>query len=123
MPRRFLEEYYSDEELAKMVRKLNALTSRWSPWQRTQARKEHEDLFEETIQPNEVYFKRRVGSAWGDDIKLSRLSMERLLFVLFDANPSLEKLAEQIGKERLERLREEHERCSPVARLFREKDG
>lgn len=61
------------------------------------------------------------GPAWGDVIKLSRLSMERLLYALFSAN-FLEKFAERINEERLERLKEAHERFSPVARLFREKD-
>jgi hypothetical protein len=32
MPRRFLEAYYADEELAEMIRKLNALTPQRFRW-------------------------------------------------------------------------------------------
>jgi hypothetical protein len=71
MPRGFLEEYYPDE-FDGMLDKLNALKPFAFPWQRTKARKEHKDFFEETIRDGEVYFRRQVGAGWGDDIKLSQ---------------------------------------------------
>jgi hypothetical protein len=66
----------------------------------------------------EVYFKRQIGPAWDEMIKLSRLSMERLLFAFFNANSGLEKLAEQLNEERLARWREAPQRASPVTALL-----
>jgi hypothetical protein len=79
MPRYPLEDYFSDKEFAELVRKLNALTHPAFQWRWTRARKEHEDIFGETIHRREEYFKREVGVAWGNDIKVSRISMERIV--------------------------------------------
>jgi hypothetical protein len=122
MPRGFLEEYYPDE-FDDMLDKLNALNPSAFPWQRTKARKEHKDLFEERIRDGEVYFKRQVGAAWGDDIKLSRLSMERMLYALFSLNPDLERLAEEVIEARLKERQEAHRRFSPFSALFRADGG
>jgi hypothetical protein len=119
MPRGFLEEYYP-EEFDDMLDKLNALNPSAFPWQRTKARKEHKDLFGETIRDDEVYFKRQVGAGWGDDIKLSRLSMERVLYALFSLNPGLERLAEEVIEARLKQRLEAHRRSSPMNSLFRD---
>lgn len=119
MPRQFLEEYFSDEEFREMVEKLNGLNPSVFPWKWTTARKEHEDLFGETIRNGEVYFKREIGVGWGDAIKLSRLSMERMLYALFSANPGLEGLAEEICEARLKELQETYRRYSPANALFR----
>jgi hypothetical protein len=118
VPRGFLEEYYP-EEFDDMLDKLNALNPSAFPWQRTKARKEHKVLFGETIQDSEVYFKRQVGTGRGDDIKLSWLSMERMLYALFSLNPGLEGLAEEIYKARQEKRREAHRRYSPLSAPFR----
>ena len=49
----------------------------------TTARKEHEDLFGDIIRPNEDYLKReRLGLGWGQEIKLSVRSMDKLLLAL-----------------------------------------
>jgi hypothetical protein len=122
MPRQYWERYFSDEEFREMVEKLNALTPFAFPWQPTTARKAHEDHFGEAIQDGEVYFKRQVGAGWSDAIKLSRLSMERMLDALFSANPGLEGIAERIHEARQEEMREAHQRYSPLNALFRE-DG
>ena len=105
-----------------MVEKLNALNHPTFPWQWTQARKEHEDLFGETIQDGETYFKREIGAAWDSVIKLSRLSMERLLYALFSANLGLQEVGEEIAQQRQEELLEAHRRFSPVEALFRKRD-
>ena len=56
-------------------------------------RKEHEDLFGETILPGEDYLKRKTGPAWDNSVKLSQLSVERVFLSIFDDNPELRKLA------------------------------
>jgi hypothetical protein len=122
VPRGFLEEFYL-EEFDDMLDKLNALNPSAFPWQRTKARKEHEDLFGETIRDGEIYIKRQVGAGWGDDIKLSRLSMERMLYALFPANPSLEGLAEEVIEARLKERQKAHRRFSPLNALSRADGG
>lgn len=107
MSGRFVGEYYTEEEFKEMVEKLNALMPRLSPWQWTHARKEHEDLFGEMVKPGDYYFKRKDGPAYGDVIKLSRLSMERLLVALFSGNFPLAQLAQENHEARLEWLARE----------------
>ena len=102
--------YYSDEELYKMLEKLNGLTSKYSPWRSTNARKHHEDLFGVDIQPRETYYKRKVGAAWDSVIKLSRRSMVRLLYTFFAGNHDLEAFAEYMHEERIKELRKLHNR-------------
>lgn len=119
MPRRLMEQYYKQEEFEQMVKKLNALYSKMSPWRKTQARKKHEDLFGETIENGEVYFKREDGPAFDDVIKLSQLSMERLLLALFSGNYGLEESAQHVHEQREQELREAHARYSPIDNLKR----
>ncbi|MFC2037373.1 hypothetical protein ACFLYD_05310 [Chloroflexota bacterium] len=123
MPRQPFEEYCSDEELFEQLDLLNALNSEWSPWRNVKARKEHEDLFGELIQRDEVYFKRKIGVAWDDVLKLSRLSMERILLAIFADNAGLEDLAQKVNEIRRERLRETFRRHSPVDRFLGEWDA
>lgn len=122
MPRGFLEDYYSDEEFHQMLGWLNALSPEWSGWRHVTARKEHEDLFGEAIGRSEVYFQRQIGVAWGDSLKLSRLSMERLLYAVFAGNQLLADLAREVGDIRQEALRETVQRCSPLSTILGRKD-
>jgi hypothetical protein len=74
--------------------------------------------------PNgEVCFKRHVGAGWGDDIKLSRLSTERMLYALFSMNPGLEGLAEEVIEARLKERQEAHRRLNPLNVLSRPDGG
>lgn len=107
-----------DKDLHEKVKRLNALMPEYDPWRWTRARKEHQDLFGRKVQPYQYYFKRQSGPGWHEVIKLSRESMELLLYALFDGNPNLRQMADRINEIRLERLCEEHARCSPVDRLF-----
>lgn len=91
---------YSDEGLHGMVEKLNAFTSTMFPWRLVQARKQHEDIFGETIKDREMYFKIEAGQAFDNVIKVSQGSMDKLVFVLFRTSPMLEDLAGRILKDR-----------------------
>lgn len=122
MPRGFIEQYYSEAELREMVAKLNALGAQISPWRETSARKEHADLFGERIERGEVYFKREDGPAYDNNIKLSRLSMERFLVALFSGNCGLDHLASQIREDREQKRIEESRRFSPVESLLKNSD-
>ena len=110
-----MQRHCDDEELARMVKLLNGLMPEFFPFQWTKARKEHEDLFGETISIGEDYLQRKTGPAWDNSIKLSQLSVERVFFSIFDDNPKLRKLAQHVNEQRQERIAEEHARASPVA--------
>jgi len=104
MPRQPGEQYYSEEEVREMVELINTFADEYSPWQSTQARKQHEDLFGEVIKAGEMYFKQQCGPAFHDVLKLSALSMERLCFVLFQSTVLLKPMARQLLEERRKRL-------------------
>ena len=88
-----MQMHCDDEDLARMVGLLNGLMPEFFPFRWTKARKEHEDLFGETILPGEDYLKRKTGPAWDNSVKLSQLSVERVFLSIFDDNPELRKLA------------------------------
>jgi hypothetical protein len=75
------------------------------------------------MQPGEVYYEQETDPGWGDVVELSRLSMERSLYLTFAVNPGLEGLAERVREEREEALAEEYRRYSPVDSLFRDQEG
>jgi hypothetical protein len=114
MRRQHMQRHCDDEELHNMVGLLNGLIPELFPIRWTKARKEHEDLFGETISTGENYLTRKTGAAWGDSVKLSQLSVERVFLSIFDDNPGLRKLAHQVNEQRQERIHAEHARASPV---------
>lgn len=109
-----MQRHCDDEELANMVGLLNGLMPESFPFRWIKAPKEHEDLFGETISTGEDYLKRKTGPAWDNSVKLSQLSVERVFLSIFDDNPGLRKLAQQVNEQRQERIRAEHARASPV---------
>jgi hypothetical protein len=76
------------------LQRLNALTPVWQ-WCSTGARKDHEDIFGVEIKRGEIYFKKQVGPAFGSVEKLSRVSMEKLLYLFVDQMPMVERIADQ----------------------------
>jgi hypothetical protein len=84
------------------------------PFQWTKARKEHEDLFVETISIGEDYLRRKTGPAWDNSVKLSQLSVERVILSVFDGKPELRKLAQHLNEQRQKWIAEEHARASLV---------
>lgn len=115
MSQREDEPYYSDEELRKLVDQLNALTDELGQWNWTQARVEHEDLFGDTIRPGEDYLKREYGPVL-EHVKLSKLSMSKMLFALFEGNVRLQTIAERLH-EHIKEDREQRARKA-VNRLY-----
>ena len=111
---------YSEEDFEKYLGRLNALTSEYTPWQHTKARKEHEDEFGDIIKEGEIYFKRSYGGGYDAVLKLSRRSMEILIDCVFNDNFFLESIADKIKEARWERLKNEHARYSPLSKLFGE---
>ncbi len=111
-------QIYNDDELRKLLEKLNAPFSGFYQWEFTKARKEHEDEFGDEIAVGEVYFKRKYGLAWDAVLKLSRDSMEKMLYCVFNGNFLLEDICEELVKEKKERLAEAYEKISPLKHLM-----
>jgi hypothetical protein len=111
---------YSEEDFKKYLGRLNALTSEYTPWQDTKARKEHQDEFGDIIKEGDIYYKRSYGPSYSDVLKLSRRSIEIVIYCLFNGNFSLENIADKIKEARWERLKNAHARYSPVSQLLEE---
>lgn len=110
---------YSDEELSKKVNLFNSLYyPDYNTWQLTKARKEHCDEFGDSIDEGEYYYKYQHGPAFDDVIKLSRSSIEKIIFLIFDGNLVLQRYCDQITDKMIKRLCEEHKKYSPIDRLM-----
>ncbi len=119
MPRDIDDFYFRDEaDFNRALAAFNALFTRYNQWQVTQARKEHQDLFGEPIQPGEFYYKQQTGPAWDQVTKISQLSMERLLYVVLACNPRLQALGERELAAREAQMRADYDRYCPVDNLL-----
>ena len=99
-------QYHTEDELSEMFNKLDALSDRMSgAWQESRAQKEHTDIFGETVYEGQYYFKRTIGPGFHNVLKLSRVSMDRLLHAVFADNQQLQFIAEQFQEKQLEDMR------------------
>lgn len=97
---------YRHEEFSSLLRLLNAYDP-YFPWVPTEARKEHRDPFGEQIAEGEVYFCKTVGVGWGDYVKLSRLSMQRLIYLTLGTTRGLREIATTLLEAQEQRQRQE----------------
>jgi len=104
------DDYYSEKELEALVEKLNAFASPVCPWRLIRARKDHEDFFGERIKEFDDYYRFQ-GAVFHDTVKLSRLSMARLCFVLFQSTIALRPIADYLLQKK------EKERQRVIAKL------
>lgn len=98
---------YNEEAFAEKLTLLNVLLNPYSQWQYTTARKKHEDLFGVPIKEGEVYLKRSCGAAYDDVIKLSRESMDKFIYCLFNGDFFIQGLAEQIQRKNILDMQEQ----------------
>lgn len=101
-PRAGQWQTYSDDELQRYVELLNTLYHPWYGWRLVSARKDHHDLFGDQISERELYYKRRYHPAWDAVVKVSRRSMDALIYCLFGTNLELERLTKDLERERWE---------------------
>jgi len=92
---------YNENQFAEKIELLNTLLNPYMQWQSVVARKDHKDLFGVTIKQYEVYFKRIHGQAYGDVIKISRESMDKIVYVLLDGDFRLQELSKTMRKIRM----------------------
>jgi hypothetical protein len=108
---------YDDDALYEMVSRLNTLFPESAPWRPIKARREHNDLFGNVIGDGDVYYGRQVGAGWDDAIRLSRVSMDTLLYALFTRNPGLREAADEVVRLRVKRMSDVYRRLGLVAGL------
>ena len=91
------ELFESDEHFWLDFKKFNALYPGWN-WSSPAAQKSHTDLFGDSIDVGDVYFSKAYGVGWHEKIKLSRASMEKIMYVAMVTCPIVEQVAEQRAK-------------------------
>ena len=106
MPETEDDQYYTDQEIRKLVEQLNALTDEWRQWTWVRARKEHRDLFGNAIRPGTDYLRREYGPAPHENVKVSHRSMSRMLQALIGGNPRLQMISDYL-RQRIERDRDQ----------------
>ena len=74
--------FESAEEFWRHLEVLNALMDPHFQWAQTQAAKDHVDDFGEDIRSGELYYRRPTVGSFNTHSKLSRRSMERLLYAV-----------------------------------------
>ena len=99
--------YLDDEKFVELFSRFDALFHDWGNWGAVKARKDQTDLFGESIQTGETYYKRDYGASWDATIKLSRKSLELVMFAMFAGNLILEQVADKFVEARLDYKREQ----------------
>lgn len=96
---------YTAERLQEYVNMLNGISGAHTrnEWKKVRAGKKYVDAFGVSIRPGEYYYKRNAGPHKLDTLILSALSMDRLVFSLFNHN---DHLARNLSKLRMEKDRE-----------------
>jgi hypothetical protein len=91
----FVEYFASEDAFWKAFERYNALNGSGFRWETPTAAKEHVDLFGVVIKDNELYFrKQNSGNAYAAQ-KLSRSSMEKVLYLTVETVPLLESLSKR----------------------------
>ena len=96
--------YLTDRQFKNGLYRLNALNNMQS-WSNPKAQKSHVDVFGDKISEGEYYFRFRLGREFYNDIKLSKSSMGKFLYVLFTSNPELEVFAKTLLRSKFNDLR------------------
>jgi hypothetical protein len=96
--------FISEENFELALARLNALGDEFKPWALTQAQKNHTDEFGEVIKAGDDYYKKSIGQAFDNNVKLSKKSMVRFAYLYFMNSNALENIADKVIKEKNEKL-------------------
>lgn len=78
--------YFSkDDDFWLALERFNALSGNFG-WKTIEARKSHADMFGSPIDRGETYFKKELGWHPDSDLKLSRISMEKVLICAIESS-------------------------------------
>jgi hypothetical protein len=98
-------QIYSNNEITRLIKKLNACYPLPVQWTCKRAIKDHTDLFDKKISEGEYYYRLSINESRAHDIKLSHQSMERFLFILFVPGPYWEKDVDKAISDSFEKVR------------------
>lgn len=105
---------YSDKEIAALVTKLNACNPVHFQWSHSRATNDYTDFFDDRIRAGEPYYRLRTAGSRSNDVKLSRRSMERFLFVVFVPGPYWEQQVDKVIDDRMDQARRIIDQLRPV---------
>ena len=98
------KQFYDDAELFEHLKRVNSLLGSKDEFEQTTAKKAQTDIFGIKISFGETYYKRNISQAYGTDVKLSRATMERLLYAFFENNHRLKKLADKLYENEIQEI-------------------
>lgn len=85
---------------------LNVMHGPFTGWHPVTAQKQHMDFFGQHIKEGEQHYIRPTGAGFTDSARLTALSMDRMLWLTFGANPGLvERCTEVVKKQQAELLK------------------
>ncbi|MGF6409392.1 hypothetical protein [Paraburkholderia sp. MM5482-R1] len=99
-----IELYKTDEDFWMDLERLNALENPYTPWRSLVGRKSHIDEFGDVIAEGELHYVKEVGGSVSPPLRLSRSSIERVLYVAVCLNPRVQRLADKLLKEARDEL-------------------
>ncbi len=98
--------YLTFEEFDIYLSYLKEMGDNYFPWRESTARKEHIDEYGETIQINDVFYKRDYGPRANEVFKMSESSMEKLLYLLFHKNHKLQAMGQDLVDKKRKAMQE-----------------
>lgn len=96
----------SNKEFWAAFQRFNALNGEGWRWETPTARTCHTDEFGVKIEAGETYFRKNYSSAYDAVTKISRSSMEKLIFIVVESSPVANQLASLLAKREQEALLE-----------------
>ena len=85
-----MTHFKTEYEFWKVFEQFNYLYGGLFEWKKTDARKEHIDIFNIRIKPRETYFRKDLGGfSYDSAVLLSMSSMEKLVYVVIGLNSGL----------------------------------
>ncbi|MEJ2214824.1 MAG: hypothetical protein P8Y20_12405 [Gammaproteobacteria bacterium] len=103
-PKILNKQLYDDTELFEYLKSINSLLGSKDEFKQTTAKKEQTDILGIKISYGETFYKRNINQAYVTDIKLSRVTMERLLYAFFENNHRIKKLADKLYENEIQEL-------------------
>lgn len=102
----------TDEKFDEYLKYLNHLNDEYFPWQMTTARKAHIDEYGIPITKGEIYYTKPYNQNFRNLLKLSRQSMDQILFLIVEGNHKLQLIGKQFEKIQNDQLKDFYQKRS-----------
>lgn len=109
-----MNEYLSNEQINSLIRKLNACYPDYFQWAQKKAQKKHIDMFGQQINDGDHYYRAKTDNNYSNDLKLTKSSMERMLYAIFANAPEWGKQAEEKISAKQNEIRDIIEKLRPL---------